>query len=274
MEFSATRKILVVIFSVIIAFSTAITISALITNSTIASDSYIVKNMVTSAVTAECEAQLSAKYTVLEAQSGIPKTVFETVKNEYPISDSLTKAFQNVSGSESSELYTDDLVDYFDTLCTEYLDGNSMKYQKEYIHNTSEKAAEIFSETVGVRNLQTLRDRVNEVKDFTLTLIVIAMLSAIVAGLTMSFTFSNKQRAYVCILSGISGGAAGTALGALICRLIHPFASFIILPEIYKSAFISMTDKYFLFVAAASAVISVAAWLSMFLTNKRIRKKD
>ena len=32
MEFSATRKILVVIFSVIIAFSTAITITALITN--------------------------------------------------------------------------------------------------------------------------------------------------------------------------------------------------------------------------------------------------
>ncbi len=273
MELSATRKLLAVIISVIIAFSTALTITSFAIGSTLASQSFFKKNAVTGELISQCEAQLSAKYKTLEAQSGIPADVFETIKLEYPIGNSLNTAFQNVFSSENPELYNDALVDHFEKLCTDYLDGNHLKYNKTYIRNTATEAAEIFSDTVGLHNMGTASDKMSALKDASSLVTMFALVLLAVSIVLIFMLFSKRKSGYVYIFSSITGGAAGTAIGAFLCKIISPLEELGIAPEVYKSAMISVFGKSMLYTAAAGFVIAVSSLIANLITYTKKKSK-
>lgn len=273
MELASTRKLLAVIISAIMAFSVSLTVTALVTGSTLASRDFFIKNAVTESIVSECEKQLSAKYKTLEAQSGIPAAVFETVKLEYPVANSLKTAFQNSYGNDNPELYNDALVKHFETLCTDYLDGNGINYKKEYVKNTAEEAAKIFSDTVGVHNMGAAADKTNALKKKASAAALIGLVIAVACALLLVILFSKKKRATVYVYGAICGGTAGTALGAALCRLISPLKAFDISPAVYKAAMINVLNRELLILTAFSLLIAAAAWVMTAVTIKRQNKK-
>lgn len=273
MELASTRKLLSWLFAFIIALGSAAVITALTAGSTLASSECFQKNAVTPAVVSECEKQLDAKFSVLAEESGIPKSVFLTVTNEYPVDGSMKTAFQNVFSNDNPELYTNELVNHFEQLCTDYLDGNEIKYNKKHVKTAAQEAAKIFSQTVGLHNMGATGDKIQRLKDFSSKLIVTGLAAALLgAGFTL-LLYSNKKKALVYIYSGISGGAAGTALGGIICRLHSPAGAVNVIPKAYNSIVSTLFAKSFTTLALASLAVAALFWIIMLLTYRQQRKK-
>ncbi|MCR5208310.1 MAG: hypothetical protein K6C14_07550 [Eubacterium sp.] len=274
MELSTSRKLLSVIFSIIIALSVCTATAALTATQTLTKDSFLIKHAVSDELVAQCEEQLSAKYKMLETETGIPQNVFETVKKEYPVSASLKTAFQNVFSNESPELYSRDLVDYFERLCTDYLDGNKIKYDKKNVKNAAEEAASIFSETVGLHNMGSASDKIEEFKGLCTLVSAVSVIAATLSTTMLFLIYSNKKKPQIYILSGASGGTAGAALSALICYFKSPVRSVGVEPAVYKSLFTVSLTRYFMVLFAVSALLTVTLWLTDFFIYKSQHSKD
>ena len=273
MEISSTRRLLAVIISALIAFSTALTVSSFVIGSTLGSQEFFSSNAVTGGIASQCEEQLSAKYRALEAQSGIPASVFETVKLEYPIDISLKTAFQNIFSSENPELYNDALVEHFETLCTDYLDGNKKNYNKEYIRNTAEEAARIFSETAGLHHMGTAADKIAALKSRCHLYTLIGLIADAVLILLLLMLFGKFKRCAVYVFGSVAGGMTGTTAASLLCKVVSPLRTLNITPEIYKEAMISVFGKSMLYLAAASVLAAAVSWTAALIYYKHHHKK-
>ena len=273
MELSSTRKLLAVIISAVIAFSTALTAVSLIAGSTLGTRDFFLKNTVTGEMVSQCEEQLSAKYAALEAESGIPAAVFETVKLEYPVNSQLKIAFQNNFGSDNPELYNDALVKHFEKLCADYLDGNEISYKKEYIRNTAEEAAKIYSDTVGLHNMGSQADKIKAVKSLTSVTSIIGIAALAISITLLAVLFSKRKRAYPYLFGAVTGGAGGTALAAILLRFISPLRHMNIAPAVYKNAMIHVLNKELLMLAAFSVLIAGVSFASAVITQLQIDKK-
>ena len=95
-------------------------------------------------VSEQCEKAFKDQISVLEAQSGIPSRVFDAVYKNNDISNS--SALTRLYNQDNPDLYSNNQIAQFDSLCKEYLEGNNMQYDEALIHNTAVKAAQAYSD--------------------------------------------------------------------------------------------------------------------------------
>jgi len=269
MGIGETRKILSIILAVLTAVTVALTAMLALMNTTLANRTFLQKNIVNEALVQACNEQLDAKFAVLEAETGIPVRVFQAIKEDNPVDVTLNMAFQNAFGAEDSSFYNDNMVSYFYQLCEGYLKESNTLYTEEEVAVAADKAAAIFSETVGLHEV----DYVNT-KLITMRRSVSVCLAAGAIGLVlcavltlMLYTDKNKAMTYLCY--GTAGGALGMLLGSIGCLIAKVPSGLNLAPSIYADAAGKLIQKYFLYTAGTGLLLLVIAYAALFFFNRQ-----
>lgn len=269
-----TRKILSVILAVMVAVSSAVMIFSFTLSATLSTKTFVVDNLANDKTAAACEAQLNAKFDALEAKSAIPARVFKMIETDFPTSSSLALAASNLFGAESSTLYSQDKVDYFYKLCTEYLEGNEIRYKKENVKRVSEEAAKIYSDCVGLHNLEALRDYLPVFNKNCAKIASAALLITMLCLMLLTILYNDKIGAYTYFASALSAGGISVSLACILCVLTKLSSAFVYTPQIYQQSIASMANKYFVITAFAGLILFVLGCGSLIIIQKQISRKQ
>lgn len=274
MGLSQTRKIISVIISFLTAFAAAALIVSAVAGSMLTSRQTLRKIIVTDELASQCERQLDAKYAVLEAETGIPRRVFEQVKKTYGIKKSLRRAVSNTFKGGNADLYNEELVEYFNRLCVEFLDGNNTPYDKTEVRSAAKKAAKIYSDTFGFHNADLSAKKITALKDRCARVILMSVLLIFVCLLIVSVIYSNKSKGYIYNFAGLSGGSLAAALCALLCLIFKVYNRFNLQPAVFNSA-VGHSVKVFLTVTLAIGIVLCALFFLFFvLCYKRSQRRE
>ncbi|MFR5875343.1 MAG: hypothetical protein ACLUFN_02510 [Eubacterium sp.] len=260
MGLRATRKLLSVILAVLTAACTVLMLASFVVTSTLSSQGYITKHLINETLVAECESQLNIKYDALALKSGIPARVFEMAASEYGVEESLNTAAQYIFSEESATLYNQDRVDYFCKLCTEYLEGNDISYKKEYVQNTAEEAAQIYSDCIGIHNADTVKDNISGLNQSCAKIGSAALVVIVAALILLTVMYKTKSTAYLYSAGAAAGGGIAATIGSLVCLIAKVGSDFAVEPAIYQQSFSAMIRLYFIILLIVSIAFSAIAY--------------
>ena len=269
---SKTRNIISVILCAVIAVLTTLMLTAFTLQATFGNKSFVKKFLVTDNLVSQCEKELDEYYTALEIKSGIPKRIFLSVEKDFSTKDSLNLAAENMFSNESSTLYSQERVDYFYKICTEYLDVKKISYNKSNVRNTARQAAEIYSNCVGMHNTDSVNAAIIEFSGSCSKVGFGAFLVALVAFGAILYVYRKKEQGYLYSVSGWLAGSGAVLLGSILCLILKVGSKFDFSPAVYSQCFYSMTKYFFAILAAVSAVTTALLIWAVFIIKKQANK--
>lgn len=269
---SKTRNIISVILCAVIAVLTTLMLTAFTLQATFGNKSFVEKFLVTDTLVSQCEKELDENYTALEIKSGIPKRIFLSVEKDFSTKDSLKLAAENMFSNESSTLYSQERVDYFYKICTEYLDVKKISYNKSNVRNTARQAAEIYSNCVGMHNTDSVNAAIIEFSGSCSRVGFGAFFVALVAFGAVLYVYRKKEQGYLYSVSGWLAGSGGVLLGSILCLILKVGSKFDFSPAVYSQCFYSMTKYFFAILAAVSAVATALLIWAVFIIKKKVNK--
>lgn len=273
MGLKKTRTVLSIIIALVIAISSVCMLSSLTLEFSLASQGFFSKHLITNEIAEECNNQLNLKYDALEAESGIPARVFKMSMETYSTMDNLKLAAENVFTEETAELYSNERIDYFYDLCTEYLNGNNIKYNEADVRRTAEKATRIYSETVGVHNTEAIAQYLTLFKNNCTKTTSIAIVSIILCAGLLVIIYRKKNFALSYFAGGIAGGGLATMVGALLALIFQIGTRISISPAVYQSSVASMVRIYFGYLLLVGFVLCAIGSLINFLLYKYYKRE-
>lgn len=269
---SKTRNIISVILCAVIAVLTTLMLTAFTLQATFGNKNFVEKFLVTDNLVSQCEKELDENYTALEIKSGIPKRIFLSVEKDFSTKDSLKLAAENMFSNESSTLYSQERVDYFYKICTEYLDVKKISYNKSNVRNTARQAAEIYSNCVGMHNTDSVNAAIIEFSGSCSRVGFGAFFVALVAFGAVLYVYRKKEQGYLYSVSGWLAGSGGVLLGSILCLILKVGSKFDFSPAVYSQCFYSMTKYFFAILAAVSAVATALLIWAVFIIKKKVNK--
>lgn len=269
---SKTRNIISVILCAVIAVLTTLMLTAFTLQATFGNKSFVEKFLVTDNLVSQCEKELDENYTALEIKSGIPKRIFLSVEKDFSTKDSLKLAAENMFSNESSTLYSQERVDYFYKICTEYLDVKKISYNESNVRNTARQAAEIYSNCVGMHNTDSVNAAIIEFSGSCSRVGFGAFFVALVAFGAVLYVYRKKEQGYLYSVSGWLAGSGGVLLGSILCLILKAGSKFDFSPAVYSQCFYSMTKYFFAILAAVSAVATALLIWAVFIIKKKVNK--
>ncbi len=270
MSLKSTRKILSVIFIFIIAAGGCIFAGTLTLRCTVCSESYMQRYFASDKVLQQCRKNFDSRIESLAEKSGIPVRAFEAVVNFEEIkSDSPVK---RLFGGHDTTLYTMDAVERFEQLCTEYLEGNSIKYDKALVHNTAEEAAEIYADSFGLKNTEGLVSFINSFGSSFERLLSISFLMIIVPIVLLFLLYKKTNNIFLIVFSAfIAEGITLVLTGA--AGLLFKWGTFDIYPQIYAQASDSAVRGIFI-ILMITGVILAAGFIAANTALSRKQDKN
>lgn len=257
MKMTRSRELLASIMQLIISFCTVILLFSFVLNLTSGSQSYVASHFPVTTMSAECDAQLTEKFEMLSDESGFPIRVFEMVKTDMPTNQAVSSAFDNARMGEDSSLYSQNLVDYFYGLCEDYASGNNLDYDKSDLTATAEKAARLYSETVGIVGASDSLQKFSELHHSITLAQFISFAAIVVCAVSTYIMYTRKRLGYCRILAGLLGGGVGTLIASAVLFVIKPVLKLNILPAVYTSCFSEIAGKCFSITAMLSLAVIV-----------------
>lgn len=235
MSLSKSRKILCFFLTLLIAAGSILFFGTAITKSTVLSQRYMNYIFDKCNVNEQCEKVFKQQITVLEAQSGVPARVFDAVYKTNDISNS--SALTRLYSSDNPDLYSENQIEQFESLCKEYLEGNNMQYDKTLIHNTAVKAAQAYSDCFGLKNTDSIANFISTVNNNYLHFLSIGALLVALPIILLLVLFRRSREIMFNIfaaftLSGLTFTVSGIA--SLIAKVAQNLD---ISPQIYQVAF-------------------------------------
>ncbi|MBQ9531975.1 MAG: hypothetical protein IJR70_07875 [Eubacterium sp.] len=274
MDLGLSRRIIAVILETVMAISTIVFLISVIMTFTAADKNYFINSFANQDLVQECNNQLNMKYEALASETNIPARVFERVEQDYPTDEALRQAALSVFSEENETLYSENKISYFYELSVEYLDGNEITYNEEDVKRSAEKAARIYSDTVGLHNTGGIETKINDFSRKYPRATIISFVIAFVCFPSIMIMYKKKKEGYLVAIGGILTGTVATALGSLLAVIFKLGGGINILPEIHKQSMISTTTKDFLILAFLSAVLSAGTISVMKLVDKKLPDED
>ncbi|MBE6740732.1 MAG: hypothetical protein E7570_00345 [Ruminococcaceae bacterium] len=274
MNLNASRRIISSILVITMAISTMVFLISIIMTFTTADQNFFVNQFASSELVAECNKQLNMKYEALSDETAIPARVFERVEDDFPTGEALRQAALSVFSEENETLYSENKISYFYELSTEYLDGNGISYNKADVKRAAEKAAKIYSDTVGLHNTGGVDERIAEFSRLFPRLTIISFIITFVCFPAVLFMYKKKKSGYFYAIGGLFTGTAATAVGSILLVVFNVGGGINILPEIHKQSIVSTSVKEFLILAFFSFVLSVAAFSVMNMVDRKLPDED
>lgn len=274
MGLSQTRKIISCILAVLTALMTAALIISSVLGFTLSSRAFTERVIAKGELVSQCEKQLDSKYASLEAESGIPSRVFLQVKTDYSISDSLKRAIESAYNGENATLYNQGIVDYFSKLCTEFLEGSKLEYNKNDVERTAKKAAEIYSETVGIHGAEVFAKHMRAVKDIGAKCGLVSFMVILLAMLITVVIYSSKTKGLMYVAAGLTGGGLATALSGVLCFAFRVWRKIILQPEVFAQAVRNTVKTGILLTIPAGLAVAAAMYVVFILLFKKAEAQE
>ena len=277
MGLKASRKVMSIIFSIVICASTVCMLVSAVLSATFAAPNFIAENLITDEVVEECEKQLSAQFETLEAESGIPARVFKTITVENKksnIRDNMKLAASHIFTEESSELYSKEKEALFYNYCVEYLDGNDIKYNESDVKLVAQRAAEIYSNTIGIHNSEIIKEYLSTFGQNCAKASSVSLLAIVVCTVLLMIMYRKKDEPVSYLAGGVAGGGVAVILGAFISLVSGAGKSISVAPAVYQLSFVSMTRTYFIrLIISGLVVLAVGVLTEYIIYNKNLRER-
>ena len=262
-----SRQLLCSMLSVVITIGAVLLVCSTLIHATLCSRMYMSQFVATDKINSYCHEVYNKRILLLAENSNIPIRVFDVAYGIDGYSESALDRFFN---GNDTEIYTNDRIETYEAMIKEYLEGTEQVYDEAAVHNTAVKAAEIYSDCFGLKNIDSLRLFVNNAKSNYSRLSSFALLMIFVPVLLIFALFTTKKKAldYYCM----AGASTGFALifVSVICLIAGVGKSFSITPEIYQNAVFLAIN----IMLAAALLIGVAiATASIVLAYKTVRKR-
>ena len=274
MGLSETRKILSNLLAVLLACCLCVLLCALGINATVTRQRYLEKHFITEELVQECTEQLDAKYAVLESETGIPQRVFAAVKDDYKVEESLKTALQNAFGAEDTALYNSNMVNYFNNLCTEYLDDSGVIYDADAVAAAANEAALIFSDTVGMHNIDSLSVNIFLLQRTLTTTIAASAFGTVLCIILIFVMYTNRKKAAVYALAGVCGGALGAGLGSIGCLVLNAASALGLSPAVYQAAAEALANHSLAVFAACAFGLFAVSYAALIYFQKTADRKS
>ena len=274
MRLDVSRAIISTLLEIAIALSVIVFSISVIMTFTVADQNYFINQFASQELVSVCNSQLNMKYEALSSETGIPARVFERVKEDFPTDEALRQAALSLFSEENETLYSENKVNYFYELSMEYLDGNEITYNKDDIKRAAEKAARIYSDTVGLHNTGGIQEKLARFSSVFPKATIISFIVAAACFPSVIVMYKRKKDGYFCAIGGVFAGAVATAIGSLLFVLFRFSSGLNILPEAYEKSILATTSRNFLIVAFLSVIISTGALSLMRLVDKKIQDED
>lgn len=274
MGLKSTRRILSIVFSVILAFSLFVSASCIMSNLTVSNRDFYEKQFANESITSECNRQLDNKLKTLAKKSNIPFEVFESVKKQYNTSQSLEQAASYLFDENDSTLNNEVRLKYFYDICTEYLDANGYEYSTDAVYNACVEAAQIYSDTVGIHNLEYLNNDISARRTSNTKKISIFLLASAICIVLTLYMYKKKTEGMIYVSSGIIGGGIAGVISFLLQLVFKVGTSYDFEPFVYSNAFGTMYKTYLVDGALACAVLTLIGIAVLVVTVKIIDRDE
>lgn len=267
----SSRKLLCAMLSAVITIGSILLISTILINATICSHAYVSKFVETSEIKEYCHNTYNERIALLAENSNIPIRVFEIAQEIDGYSESALDKFFN--GSDTT-IYTNDRIDTYEAMIKEYLDGNNQSYDETAVHNTAVKAAEIYSDCFGLKDIASLQLFVNNAKACYGRLTSFGLMLIFVPMLIIFMLFTTKKKALDYYFMSASATGLTMIFAAFICLIAGVGKNISITPEIYQSAIFSAINFMLAVVILLGAVITATAIVFAHRVAVKRAKKD
>lgn len=267
MSLGKGRTILAAVLTVLIAAGGILFFSAQAVKCTLCNELFMSQVFSSKSVEAQCRKNFEAQMEVVAAESDIPARVFITIlDNNSPSAES---ALQRLFRGDDTTFYNEDIVEQFEGLCREYLEGNGMKYGKTMIHNTAQRAARAYSDSFGIKDPVQARAFISKVNSTYGRFSSAGLMMAAVAFVPLIFLFSKKKDREIIACSAFTALGGGMLLTGLICLVLSIGLSPLITPQIYSQAVVmAVRGMLGIFTALGAVIAAVAIYLSLKFYKK------
>lgn len=251
MGLKSTRKIITALLTALIIFSLEAAVIGFMGTAVAGNKKLYVNAIANQTLASECEKQLDSKYTVLSHQTGIPKDVFTSVTVKYDTLSSLSQAAEYLFDENDAELKNDARKQYFTDTCKEYLNANGIKYNEADIEKTAQAASDIYSDTVGIHNLEFLKNTVNRIRENSAKAMSFFIVFAAMGIGCVCLMYKKKEQRLLYSSYGIIAGGVATVFTSLIALVFREHKTF----GVYYEVFYDMQKTQLLFLLLGGAVL-------------------
>ncbi|MCM1285966.1 MAG: hypothetical protein NC213_05665 [Acetobacter sp.] len=267
MELKKARNLLCIFFSIIAAIGAILTVGTLVTYSTLCNSRYMSNKLNSKSIVNQLDASYDAKLQALSAETGIPLRVFQAAKNEFISTETNV---QRLFSEQDATMFSEDKTEIYERICTEYLDGNGIKYNKADIHMTAEKASSIYSSCYGISNGQALSDFISTFKSKVTGFTALGLLLMIIPFVIVLMLFTKNEKLFAQLLNYVTACGFALILFGLSGLVFGIGSEIMINPEIYANAIIRVIKTDFLISLIIGIAVSVFGIITAIKTNSKI----
>lgn len=273
MFYKSSRKLLCFLLTALMVVGICIFEGATLVRSTLCNQNYMQMFFNTERLDEYCNDVYADQIGVLCENSGIPSRVFEASEDTEGYSESAVTKFFN--GSDT-QLMTRDRINIYENLIKEYLDGNSISYDSALVHNTAVRAAEIYADSYGLKNVGTFRSFVSSTTAMYGQLSSAGAMIMLVPALLIYIIFTDKKEVKRHYLSAVSASGLTFVLVGILSLIFSVGKGAVITPEIYQVLTMRAISVMFLLLVLEGVLVcavSTVLLLRIHKLTKRTRNK-
>lgn len=271
MKKGTSRKLLCALLSAVITMGAVLFISSTLVNTTICSHSYMSKFVETSRINSYCHDIYNQRIELLAENSNIPIRVFEIAQEVDGYSESAIDRFFN--GSDTT-IYTNERIDTYEAMIKEYLDGNNISYNETAVRNTAVKAAEIYSDSFGLKNIDSLRLFVNNAKASYGRLSSFGLMMIFVPVLLIFALFKTKKKAVDYYLTSAAATGITMIFVSAVCLIAGIGKHIRITPIVYQDALFTAINVMLAAALVLGVIITAVSITLAYKSAVKSAKKD
>lgn len=272
MSLTKARKIISFILSVLIVMGGNLFFNTTLIRYTVCNEKYMLKVFSSDELNEQCKTNFKDRAKVLEAKSSIPARVFESINAED--TDINKTAVARLFRGEGGELFNNDIVERFEGLCTEYLKGNAISYDKEKIYNTAVLAARVYSDSFGIGNSERLMDMMGTFNSHYSIYWSAGLLLMAVSCVLILVLYSKKRERRCMFYSSFSAlGLSLITIGAG-CIIFKPISGVFIGPEMYAAAMEKAFDGAAVILIVLGLLLAVVFFAALVTLYKKRLNSD
>ena len=270
---ASSRKILSYLLSVITAVSLVVAVISGINNLTIGNKNFYINSFSTQALADECDKQLTEKYKTLSTKSNLPLDVFDSVKVKFDTKESLSQAAEFLFDENDATLKNGSRYNYFKSTIGEYIEANDIKMSDKTVDLVATEAQQIYSDTVGIHNLEFLKNDVQRQSIRSIHYFSICLVVLVLADFLLAYIYDKKVQFLLYFSSGIITGGVATVLSSLVMRLAH-IGTVTFSPAVWNTAFDNIANNVLLYRIIAGLVVLLIGTALFVFAQHRINREQ
>lgn len=273
MMHTSSRKILSYVLSAITALVLTVAVISGINHLTIGNKNFYIKSFSTQALADECDKQLTEKYKTLSAKSNLPLDIFDSVKVKFDTKESLSQAAEFLFDENDATLKNGSRYNYFKSTIGEYIEANNIKMSDKSIDIIAAEAQQIYSDTVGIHNLEFLKNDAQRQNTRAVHCFSVCVVVFVLAGFILAYIYDRKVQFVLYFSSGIMAGGVATVLSSLVMRFAH-IGTVTVSPAVWNSVFGNMANNVLLFRIIAGVVVLLIGTALFVFAQHRINREQ